>query len=427
MQKIYSPELDETLYYKKHHSGLDIYSLPKSGYSKSYAIFATKYGSTDVKFIDWKTGETVEIPDGVAHFLEHKLFEQPDGKNAFDIFSVTGASANAFTSFTMTAYLFSCTTDFYKNLETLVSFVQTPHFTEENIAKEQGIIGQEIRMYQDDPGWQVYFGAIESMYNVNPVRRDIAGTVESIGTITKDLLYKCYRNFYHPSNMALICVGDVDPELVFETADKVINPEFKAIDNIKRFTKPEPEHFFSKKSVKKLSVAMPLFYIGFKENGAEKNELLKNEIINEILCECIFGQSSDLYRSLYEQGLLNGEFGYETTNEPGYSHILIGGESPDPDKVYETVISELKKLCDTGIPKENFERIKRVFFGDFIRSFNNPESIAHDMLENLFKGFSLFDYISVHNSVTYDDCMKRMKKIFRYNLSVLSVVRGDVQ
>lgn len=426
MEKIYSPELNETLYFKKHKSGLDIYSLPKEGYSKSYAIFATKYGSTDIKFTDYVTGETVDIPDGVAHFLEHKLFEQPDGKNAFDIFSVTGASSNAFTSFTMTAYLFSCTTDFYKNLETLVDFVQTPHFTDENIAKEQGIIGQEIRMYQDDPGWQVYFGAIEAMYSKNPVRRDIAGTVESIGTITKELLYKCYRNFYHPSNMVLVCVGDVDPEAVFETADKAINPDFKALPEIPRFSEPEPEAVFEKRRVKKLSVSMPLFYIGFKENGVDAQDLLKNEIMNEILLECIFGQSSDLYRSLYEQGLLNGEFGYETTNEPGYSHVIIGGESKDPDKVYQLVQNELKKLCSEGIPKDSFERIKKVFFGDFIRSFNNPESIAHDMLEDLFKGFSLFDYIGVHNSVTYEDCMERMKKIFREDLSVLSVVRSDV-
>ena len=425
MEKIYSPELNETLYYKKHKSGLDIYSLPKEGYSKSYAIFATKYGSTDIKFTDYVTGEMVDIPDGVAHFLEHKLFEQPDGKNAFDIFSVTGASSNAFTSFTMTAYLFSCTTDFYKNLDTLVDFVQTPYFTEENIAKEQGIIGQEIRMYQDDPGWQVYFGAIEAMYSKNPVRRDIAGTIESIGTITKELLYKCYRNFYHPSNMVLICVGDVDPETVFETADKAINPDFKALPEIKRYTEAEPEGVFEKKRIKKLSVSMPLFYIGFKENGVDPKNLLKNEIMNEILLECIFGQSSDLYRNLYEQGLLNGEFGYETTNEPGYSHVIIGGESKDPDKVYELVQAELKKLCVEGIPKDSFERIKKVFFGDFIRSFNNPESIAHDMLEDLFKGFSLFDYIVVHNSVTYEDCMERMKNIFREDLSVLSVVRSD--
>lgn len=426
MQKIYSPELNETLYYKKHKSGLDIYSLPKEGYSKSYAIFATKYGSTDVKFKDYKTGNVIEIPDGVAHFLEHKLFEQPDGKNAFDIFSVTGASANAFTSFVMTAYLFSCTTDFYKNLETLVDFVQTPHFTDENIAKEQGIIGQEIRMYQDDPGWQVYFGAIEAMYHKNPVRRDIAGTVESIGTITKELLYTCYRNFYHPSNMALICVGDVDPDAVFETADKAISPEFTALENIERFTVVEPDSVFQKNVCKKLSVSMPLFYIGFKETEIDKTALLKTEIMNQILCECIFGQSSDLYRKLYENGLINGEFGYEISNEPSFSHIIIGGESPEPEKVRDIVMDELSKLCENGIPKDAFERIKRVFFGDFIRSFNSPEAIAHSLLDNLLKGNNLFDYIKIHNSVTYEDCMAHMKKIFKEELSVLSVVRSDV-
>ncbi len=425
MERIYSPHLDEAVFYKKHKSGLDIYSLPKQGYTKSYAIFATKYGSTDIKFTDYKTGETVEIPDGVAHFLEHKLFEEPDGGNAFDRFSVTGASANAFTSFNMTAYLFSCTTDFYQNLETLVDFVQTPYFTDENIAKEQGIIGQEIRMYQDDPGWQAYFGTIEAMYNQNPVRRDIAGTVESIGTITKELLYSCYRNFYHPSNMVLVCVGDVDPDRVFETADKTLSPEFKALDKIERFSPLEKEEIFEKKVTKKLSVAVPLFYIGFKENGAKDEELVKNEIMNEIILECVLGQSSDLYRRLYDEGLINGEFGYETVNEPGYSHILAGGESPNPEKVYEIVVSELEKIAVNGIPKEDFERIKRVFFGDFIRSFNNPETIAHNMLGYLFKGSNLFDYTKIHSSITHEDCNARMKKIFREDMAVLSIVRSD--
>lgn len=425
MNKIYSPELDETIYYEKHRSGLDIYALPKKGYSQSYAIFATKYGSIDVKFRDYVTGEIVDIPDGVAHFLEHKMFEQPGGGNAFDEFSLTGASANAFTSFTMTAYLFACTTDFYKNLNTLISFVQQPYFTDENIEKEQGIIGQEIRMYQDNPAWRSYFNTIEAMYRKNAVRRDIAGSIESIGTITKELLYKCYRNFYHPSNMVLVCVGDVDFDEVFKTADKAISKEFKALPKIERFTEEEPEDIFKKKAVQKLSVAMPMFYLGFKENGAKCEDLLKNEIMNEILCECIFGASSPFYRRLYESGLVSGALSSETANELSYSHILVGGESGDPEAAAEEIRKELKRVTAEGVDRERFERIKKVFYGDFVRMFNSTESIAHSIVEYTFKGFGLFDYIKAYNEITYEQAMDRLKKIFREELSVLSVIRSD--
>lgn len=425
MEKIYSSELNETIYYEKHKSGLDIYALPKEGYSQSYAIFATKYGSTDVKFRDYVTGEVVEIPDGVAHFLEHKMFEQPGGGNAFDEFSLTGASANAFTSFSMTAYLFACTTDFYKNLETLIGFVQAPFFTDENIEKEQGIIGQEIRMYQDNPSWRAYFNTIEGMYQKNPVRRDIAGSIESIGTITKELLYKCYRNFYHPSNMVLVCVGDVDFEEIFKTADKTINPDFKALPEIERFCEAEPVEICEKKRVQKLSVSMPMFYLGFKENGAKKEDLLKNEIMNEILCECIFGASSPFYRRLYESGIVSGSISFETTNELNYSHILVGGESQNPEKAAEEIRRELKRVCKEGIDKERFERIKRVFYGDFVRMFNSTENVAHTIVEYAFKGFGLFDYIGAYNEITYEEASERLRTVFCDELSVLSIIRSD--
>ncbi len=425
MNKIYSPELDETLYRHIHKSGLEIYALPKKGYSKSYAIFATKYGSTDVKFRDFKTGKIVEIPDGVAHFLEHKMFEQPGGGNAFDEFSKTGASANAFTSFNMTAYLFSCTTNFYENLETLISFVQTPYFTEENISKEQGIIGQEIRMYRDDPGWRVYFGAIESMYNDCPVRRDIAGSDQSIGTITEELLYTCYRNFYHPSNMVLVCVGDVDFDKVFSTADKTISGEFKALPEIERFKPAESPEINIKKNITNLPVSQPIFYIGFKDTVTKPQGLLKTDIMDEIICECLFGPSSDLYRRLYEEGLVLGELSYEAENEPDYAHVLVGGESPDPEAVYDIILEEITRISEEGLDKEAFLRMKKVFYGDFVRGFNSPEGIAHSLVSYLFKGFKLFDYIGVFNSVTYEDTTEHMKAVFNKKNMVLSVVRSE--
>ncbi|WP_145614081.1 EF-P 5-aminopentanol modification-associated protein YfmH, partial [Bacillus licheniformis] len=206
-------QLKETLYYEKMPGGLDVYVLPKEGFNKTYAVFTTKYGSIDNQFVPLGKDEMVRVPDGIAHFLEHKLFEKEDG-DVFQQFSRQGASANAFTSFTRTAYLFSSTSNVEENLETLVDFVQDPYFTEKTVEKEKGIIGQEINMYDDNPDWRLFFGLIENMYQEHPVRIDIAGTIESISHITKDLLYECYETFYHPSNMLLFVVGPVDPEAI---------------------------------------------------------------------------------------------------------------------------------------------------------------------------------------------------------------------
>ena len=225
--------------------------------------------------------------------------------------------------------------------------------------------------------------------------------------------------------MVLVCVGDVDFSEVFNTADKAINPEFKALPEIERFTEVEPEEVFKKTAVQNLSVAMPMFYLGFKENGAKKEDLLKNEIMNEILCECIFGASSKFYRRLYESGLISGNLSFETTNELNYSHILVGGESKSPEKAAEEIRSELKRVISEGVERDRFERIKKVFYGDFVRMFNSTEGIAQSIMEYAFKGFGLFDYIKAYNEVTYENAMERIKKIFCEELSVLSVIRSE--
>lgn len=248
MEKIVNDILKEELYYEKLDNGLDVYFMPKKGFMKKFAVLATNYGSNELEFIPINENEKFRVNEGIAHFLEHKMFEQPDGGNAFDKFSKLGASANAYTNFTMTAYLFSCTDNFYESLEHLIDYVQTPYFTDENVEKEKGIIEQEIKMYNDDPDWNVYFNCLRAMYKDYPVNVDIAGTVESIYKITKDELYKCYNTFYNPGNMALFVVGDVEVDKVMESIKKSNHSNIEKLDHsIKRFYPEESKEINKKK------------------------------------------------------------------------------------------------------------------------------------------------------------------------------------
>ena len=422
MNQITCSQLGETLYHHTHKSGLEIYILPKQGYSKSYAIFATKYGSADADFLNPHTGKRIHVPDGVAHFLEHKMFEQPDGTDAFAQFSKSGADANAFTSFLITAYLFSCTTGFYDNLRHLLDFVQTPHFTKENVAKEQGIIGQEIRMYQDDPGWRSYFNVIEAMYHDNPVRRDIAGTVESIAEITPELLYDCYNTFYHPSNMILFCTGDVNPEQVVQNAEQMIRPEYQDLGEIIRYRPQEPDSIFQPEITQTLSVAQPLFYLGIKSKPQQN--LLKQELTGTVLMEAVLGKSSSLYQELYSQGLITPSFGTEVTCEREYAHVIMGGTAPDPHKTAKHLKNGLKKIRETGLTQEDFSRAKKVVLGDSIRIFNSVEQISTNFVNTLFRGCSLFDAPQLLLQMTIEDCNNMMNELFHEEAMALSIVAG---
>ncbi|MCY7797655.1 insulinase family protein, partial [Bacillus spizizenii] len=336
-------QLQETLYHEKMPNGLDVYVLPKKGFNKTYAVFTTKYGSIDNRFVPLGKNEMVHVPDGIAHFLEHKLFEKADG-DVFQDFSKQGASANAFTSFTRTAYLFSSTSNVERNLETLVDFVQDPYFTEKTVEKEKGIIGQEINMYDDNPDWRLYFGVIENMYKEHPVRIDIAGTVESISHITKDLLYECYETFYHPSNMLLFIVGPVDPEAIISQVRE--NQERKPYTDqpeIKREEVKEQEAVFRKEKEIKMNVQGPKCLVGLKSKNPFKlgKELLKHELSMNLLLESLFGKSSAQYESLYEKGYIDETFSFDFTAEYGFGFAAIGGDTPEPDQLAEDISSML--------------------------------------------------------------------------------------
>ena len=419
---IQNKSINEKILYGTHQSGLKIYIIPKKGFSKYYAIYGTDYGSCDIEFIAQGENKKTSLPNGIAHFLEHKLFEEEDGKNAFDRFSVTGANANAYTSFDITAYLFSCTDKFYENLEILLDFVNRPYFTEENVAKEQGIIGQEIKMYDDEPGWRVFFNMLGAMYHNNPVKIDIAGTVESIAEITPELLYKCTDNFYHPSNMALVMVGDIDPEKAVSLVDKYVKKT--SSDGLKRFTYDEPRERACEFVTQKLSVSMPIFMIGFKETESYKDgdELLKRQLMTELILDMYFGQSSDYYMSLYEKGLINASFSKETELEKTYGFSSLSGETKNPKEFYKITLDYIDKISKEEINKEKFNRAKKVLTGKHLKKFNSVENIGNGFIKSFFDGQNPLSVFDIIDSITEDDLKFRLSSHFDTKNAVLSVV-----
>ncbi|MDK2798863.1 MAG: hypothetical protein PWP27_575 [Clostridiales bacterium] len=416
--------LKETLYHSVDKSGLNVYVLPKKGYSKSYAIFATHYGSIDSKFVMPGEDKETEVPDGIAHFLEHKLFEQKEG-NVFDQFSRLGSSANAFTSFTTTAYLFSSTSKFYENLDILLNFVQNPYFTDESVQKERGIIGQEIRMYDDEPNWRVFFNFLGALYHHHPVKKDIAGTIESISKINKEILYKCYNTFYHPANMILFVVGEVEPDKIIRHVDKNIVAKESPQGEIKRIYPEEPTTVYKQKVEQNLSVSLPLFQMGFKDIdiGYGGIALLKKDIVTRIILEMIIGKSTSLYQSLYEQGLINDTFQTDFNAEINYGFTIFGGESIHPEKVQQEIMHEINRLQRDGLDKAVFDRIKKVIIGRFLRQFNNIDRLANNFVANLFKDINLFDYIKTYQSITFDDIQQRFTKHFKNDNMAISIIK----
>jgi len=413
--------LNEKYYDIDHPSGLKILVMPKENYSSTYAIFATKYGSIDtmIQMID---GSFKEIPEGTAHFLEHKLFESED-LDAFERFAKTGASANAYTSFERTGYLFSCSANFKKNLEILLDFVQNPYFTQATVEKEQGIIGQEIDMYKDAPDWEVMFNCLRTMYHNLPVRIDIAGTQESIAQITAKTLYGCYDNFYNLHNMVLAVAGNADVDEIVEVADKVLKPvegkmaQRKVID--------EPEEVIDSYIEEKLSVATPQFMFGFKESWDTPERTTKEEISMEILLDMISGQSSELYKRLFDGKLINNSFGFEYFTGFGYSCVLFAGESNDPKKVAEEIVGEIGRFRETGFDETAFERTKKKLYGRMIMGMNDIEGLANNMAVSYFAGEDVFTDFEIFKTVTLDDVNDIFKKTLDENRSVLSVINPN--
>ncbi|MBO4941414.1 MAG: insulinase family protein [Clostridia bacterium] len=413
--------LNESVLFGVHESGLRVYIVPKKGFSKYYAIYGTEYGSIDrvLKF----DGQEILLPDGIAHFLEHKLFEEEDGRNAFDKFALTGASSNAFTSFDMTAYLFSCTDSFYENLDILLEFVNNPYFTDENVAKEQGIIGQEIKMYDDDPDWRLFFNMLQGMYHANPAKTDIAGTVESISHITPELLYKCCEAYYNPSNMMLVMVGDIDEKKAVSYIDKHVKKD-KDRGRIEKSICDEPSGVAQKIVRQKLSVSKPLFLMGFKEKeeGIDGEKLLMKQIKTDILMEVLFGKSSSFFTELYGEGLIDGSFGKDSELERSYGFSSISGESSEPEKVYKRALEYLKEIKKKDLDKGAVDVAKRVLIGRDLRRFNSVERMGNDFIRSFMNDINPLVYSELVENVSLDELKERLCEHFDEDSCTLSII-----
>ncbi|USB32031.1 pitrilysin family protein [Paenibacillus sp. YPG26] len=423
MEKFQYEKLQETLYHEVMDNGLQVYVLPKPGFQKTYATFTTKYGSIDNHF-RVEGQDEISVPDGIAHFLEHKMFEEPEG-DIFATFASQGASANAFTSFDQTTYLFSSTENISANLETLINFVQNPYFTDQNVDKEKGIIGQEIGMYADNPDWRVYFGLIEALYKVHPVHIDIAGTVESIGTITKETLYTCYNAFYHPSNMLLFVVGGVDPEEVFNLVRaNQARKDYKPQGTIERLFNEEPAGVNERRRTSKLPVSLPKCLFGFKETklGITGTERIKLDLTTKLALDLLFGSSTDLYQKLYDQDLISDSFGHEYNSDPNYAFSAIGGDTRDPEELLRVITEEVNALVQTGFKPENFERARKKKIGGYLRMMNSPENIAHEFTRYKFRRGDLFEVLQIYESITLDDVNQRLKEHINWDQMAVSLV-----
>ena len=415
----HNPRTGESVTRIDHPSGLTIYVWPKPGYQSHYAVFGTHYGSIDTVFdID---GVRTEVPAGIAHYLEHKLFENEDC-DAFARYAKTGANANAFTTFDRTAYLFSGTGDITPSLEILLDFVQNPYFTEATVEKERGIIGQEIRMYDDTPGWRVFFNLLRTMYQTHPVRTDIAGTVESIAKITPELLYGCYNAFYNLNNMVLSVAGNVTVEQVLAVADRLLKPA--PAFGLSRADVGEPEEVAAPVIEQKMAVAAPLFYFGFKHPVAGTGFVSPKEgLAADALLEMLAGHSSPLYTRLMKDGLINHSFGMELFDGPGYAAFLFGGESRDPEAVAAAICDEVDRLRREGLDPDAFEAVRNALYGSAIMALNDVEDCGDALMNGHFRKLTPFEELEAAAALTIEDVEALLAHSLNRDRTVLSVIR----
>ncbi len=416
---IKNERIGEQYYRLCHPSGLTILVYPKQGYNSTYAAVGTDFGSVNKHFI--RDGKEIIVPDGTAHYLEHKLFESEEG-DAFAQYARTGASANAYTSFDTTCYLFSCTSRFKESLEILFDLIQSPYFTPETVAKEQGIIGQEIKMYEDSPEWRVAMNLWQALYHNHPINIDIAGSVETIAQITPEILYECYNSYYNLHNMVLGVAGNVSPEEVLEIADKKlkVSQPFQT----QSIFPEEPYEVKEKYTEQRLPVAVPLFCLGFKEKAPRQFVTIKEMICTNILLEAFAGFGSELYRKLLDSKLINSTFGADYNEGKYYRTVMFEGESRDPLKVSEMILEEVRKLKQNGISQEEFERARRCLYGGIISGFDSPSGLASKMINNEFMGGTSFVSLEETAKVTPEDVNERLKDQLDPENYALSVIKG---
>ena len=399
MKQFFYERIGESVYQETLPNGLRIYVVPKPGYTKKYAFFATRYGGMDTRF--QLNGEWLDTPAGIAHYLEHKMFDTKEG-NALQELAKNGAEPNAFTANAMTGYYFDSTDHFEENLEILLSFVSVPYFTEESVSKEQGIIGQEIRMIEDNPDWQIYTRMLQALYSRNPARTSIAGTVESISHITAETLYDCHKAFYTPSNMVLAVVGDVDPQHVVDLARRILPREGGPV--IPRDYGEEPDAVAERETVCAMEVSCPQFLAGFKCRPAQDGEeYMRLSLIGDMACDILLGDSSPLYLRLYDEGLINTSFGGSFEMMPGIAYLYAGGDSKDARAVTVAIQQEAARLVREGVDEAFYQRVKKAAFGANLRGLNSFENIAVSLTEGYFHGYDPLRFPQVFDSITKAD------------------------
>ena len=413
------PNIHEQYIKVKHSSGLTVFMCPLEGYSSLYAQFSARYGSLDTSFRTGPNDGYKRVPAGIAHFLEHKMFEDEDG-DAFQKFGQYGASANAFTSFDRTCYEVLCTDHFMSSLELLIKMVTGPYFTDESVQKEQGIIGQEITMFQDNPDWRVYFNLLRALYHIHPITIDIAGTTQSIGLINKELLYDCYDTFYNLNNMVLSVSGKFDPEQVLALCDKLLVPAKEAL--IGREPVEEPEEVRTNFTSQSLPVSLPMFEIGYKNVPYAENEKIRKSLVNDIVLEILAGEGSPLYSKLYNSGLIADSFDYEGMVERGMCCNVFSGESAQPQTVLDEVAKEIEKAKKKGVDAKDFERVKKNFYGRLVMAYNNVESIANAMTSAFIENHAAFEALSILEELDIDEVQDALNYHFDGDKMSLSII-----
>ena len=418
MNQSFYERIGESVYRGTPPNGLQVCVVPKPGYAKKYAFFATRYGGMDTRFrLD---GKWLDTPAGIAHYLEHKMFDTKEG-NALQELAKNGAEPNAFTSNAMTGYYFDSTEHFEENLKILLSFVSVPYFTDESVAKEQGIIGQEIRMIEDNPDWQIYTRMMQALYQNSTARTSIAGTVESISHITAETLYQCHKAFYTPSNMILTAVGDVDPVHVVDLARSILPRERG--EKIPRDYGTEPADIAQKETSMAMEVSTPQFLTGFKCTPAPEGEdYLRMSAIGDMACDILLGDSSPLYLRLYDQGLINTSFGGAFEMMPGVAYLYAGGDSRDARAVAGEIYREAERLAAEGIDEDFYQQVRRATFGEQLRGLNSFENIAVSLTEGYFRGYDPFRFPQVFDSITKDDILAFLRENLREERAVLSEI-----
>lgn len=405
MQSTYYKQIDETVYEAELNNGLKLFVIPKTGFQKTFVTYTTQFGSLDRKFKPHGSEDYVTVPDGVAHFLEHKLFENEE-EDLFTAFAEDNAQVNAFTSFDRTSYLFSATDNVESNIKRLLTMVETPYFTEASVEKEKGIIAEEIKMYQEQPGYKLMFNTLRAMYESHPIRVDIAGSVESIYEITKEDLYLCYETFYHPSNMVLFVVGDVDVDHIYNVVADHENQRDKTNQpRIVRDALKEQDSVKEKVVTEKMKLQSPRIMLGFKNTpltDVPDRLLVKKDLEMTLFFELLFGEETDFYQMLLNEELIDETFGYQFVLEPTYSFSMITSATQQPDKLKKLLLDELEAKQGNLTDAEAFNLLKKQFIGEFISGLNSPEYIANQYTKLYFEGVSLFDLLDIVESITLE-------------------------